>query len=124
MYNSTRHLPPEAFVEEAKGMLLRTRRSKAVGDRRFRGLFGTTPAVCSRLWFLVLPNAPEKSRPADLLWALLFLKVYACEYVNAIVAGVDEKTFRKWSWCFVKLLSEVKQVRDLYRLLYCFSKRF
>lgn len=53
---------------------------------------------------------PLSSRPVHLLWALLFLKVYGSEHTHRMIANVDEKTFRKWSWCFVHLLSDIDVV--------------
>lgn len=105
-------VPPEIFASLGNDVLRKTnQRSNSVSDRRFRGLFGTTPLVCARLWELVLENVPPAGRPKHLLWALLFLKVYAIEHVNAALVHSDEKTFRKWSWEFVQLLSFIEVVR-------------
>jgi hypothetical protein len=54
---------------------------------RFRSHFGTTP----------------------ILWALLLLKLYLPENVNAAMTGPDEKTFRKWSWLVVGLISDIEE---------------
>ena len=86
--------------------------SSIVADRRFRGMFGVSPETCASLWNMIGENAPSRSFPTHLLWALLFLKCYATEHVNSVVAGVDEKTFRKWSWTFVGLLSDMKIVSE------------
>ena len=49
---------------------------------------------------------PEGAHPAHLLLCLMFLKIYATETVLCTMAGgVEEKTFRKWSWMFVDELS-------------------
>lgn len=75
-----------------------------VAHRKFMSFFGTTPFICSMLWAFLEPleNMPNGVKPVHLLWALLFLKVYATESVHcALVGGVDEKTFRKWTWIFV-----------------------
>jgi hypothetical protein len=41
----------------------------------------------------------SSARPRHLLWALVFLKVYASEDVHCCLVGyVDAKTYRKWAW--------------------------
>lgn len=52
----------------------------------------------------------ELSTPKHLLWALLLLKRYSIESVNAALARVSEKTFRKWSHTFIWLLSNIPMV--------------
>lgn len=79
--------------------------------RRYKSLFGASPETCAYLWNLCKQNAPKNSEPKHFLWALLFLKIYATEHVNAAMVNADEGTFRKWSWTFVKVLSELKLVR-------------
>ena len=37
-----------------------------------------------------------------LLWALLFLKVYATEVVMCDMCGSDQKKFQKWTKIYVK----------------------
>eukprot|EP00171_Calliarthron_tuberculosum_P007915 IDg7915t1 len=73
--------------------------------RRFRALFGLQPNVIARVWVLLSDKVPRNAQPRHLMWALLFLKVYATEHVNRMLTGADEKPFRKWAWCFVKLIS-------------------
>jgi len=80
-------------------------------NRRFRAFFGTTPIVCSSLWGLLAVSRPPDSKPKHLLWALMFLRLYDTESVHALLAGVDEKTFRKWAWAFVRSLSKIELVR-------------
>ncbi len=58
---------------------------------------------------------PKDARPKHLLWALLFLKVYATESINSLICGADEKTCRKWSWTFVRLQSQLEVVRFILR---------
>lgn len=78
-------------------------------DRRFRSTFGTSSDVCSVLWNMLQPYTTMHQNgivPHHLLWSLMFLKEYAHETVHcAMVGGVDEKTFRKWSWLFVDAIS-------------------
>lgn len=84
--------------------------SRVVRKRRFRALFGVSPEVMAETWSLLQSSRPPKSKPKHLLWALLFLKVYATENVNSTLTGADEKTFRKWSWTFVHLISNLNSV--------------
>jgi hypothetical protein len=37
------------------------------------------------------------------------LKLYLPENVNAAMTGPDEKTFRKWSWLVVGLISDIEE---------------
>ena len=92
--------------------LMRQARDLSLADypRRFRALFGASPAVCSVVWSLASRSLPPKARPIHLLWALLFLKVYATEHANASLAGVDEKTFRKWAWALLESISNLDVV--------------
>ena len=84
--------------------------SLTMGYRRFRAYFGTSPAVCLHAWNLLADVRPNNSKPEHLLWALLLLKQYCIESVNSTLTGVTEKTFRKWSLVFIKLLSNIEVV--------------
>lgn len=82
-------------------------RHNNLGMRQFREFFGTTPAICAIIWNLLAQKEklPNKSKPMYLLFALLLLKLYGTEELIAVVSGVDNKTFRKWSWIFINLLA-------------------
>jgi len=62
-----------------------------IGIRRFRSLFGCSPIHCSTIWKLIDINHPVGAKFEHLLFALLFLKVYATEHVNHTLSGVNEK---------------------------------
>ena len=101
------HLP-SSFARCASEMMRRAQESSvAIANRRFRGLFGVSPDICAAIWNKLRMLLPRGAAPAHLLWALLFLKNYSTEHVNSVIAGVDEKTFRKWCWAFVKLISNL-----------------
>ena len=111
------------FLSCASEMLGRAPKSfTSVAYRRFRGIFGVSPETCASLWNLIGEKAPSGSVPVHLLWALLFLKSYSTEHVNSVIAGVDEKTFRKWSWTFVGLLSDLKIVSESFLIMDSFVK--
>jgi hypothetical protein len=44
------------------------------------------------------------------MWALLLLRTYNREEVLATMAGVDEKTFRKWAWKLVEKLAQLQKL--------------
>ena len=81
---------------------------------RFRATFGASPEISSEIWNMIDDEEdyelPRLAKPKHLLWGLMFLKMYCSEAVHCIIAGGDdgpvhEQTFRKWSWCFVELIS-------------------
>ncbi len=102
---------PEAFVAIGAAMLGRAPDLSVVdGSQRFRALFGTSPSVFCRFWQMFVRRRPENSKPYHMLWAIIFLKVYASEHDNAALAGLDEKTSRKCQWTFVRLIARLKMV--------------
>lgn len=78
--------------------------------RRFKSFFGVTPPVCSLIWLKIKDSAPIDSHPKHLLWCLLFLKHYSIEHIRKSILDADEKTIRKWTWIFTKLLSDLDMV--------------
>ena len=85
--------------------------------RRFRGLFGVSPKARAKVWALIESAIPSRSTPQRLLWALLFLNVYASEHAHSLIAHVDEKTFRKWAWLIVPAIAGIHAVRLLLDML-------
>lgn len=88
-----------------------TNGSIGLGYRKFRAFFGTSPLVCAVVWDKLRTQRPIKSNEEHLLWALMFLKRYNIESVNATLIGVSEKTFRKWSHIFIRLLANMPVVK-------------
>lgn len=86
------------------------RGSRETTLNRFRALFGVTPLTCAIIWNRLRTVIPEGGSPNHLLWALLFMKIYATEHVNRSLTGADEKTLRKWIWTFVELISNLSVV--------------
>lgn len=80
------------------------------GLRRFKSYFGVSPEVCSISWNMLENEIPYGGEPKHLLWALMLLKQYNTENCNAANVGVDEKTFRKWSWIFIRMLANLPVV--------------
>lgn len=81
--------------------------------RRFKSFFGVTPPVCSIIWQRIKNRAPAGSQPKHLLWCLLFLKQYGIEHTRRSILDADEKTIRKWTWIFTKLLADLDVVQLL-----------
>jgi hypothetical protein len=79
-------------------------------ERRFKEHFGIKPEMCASLWALCLPFLPVDASPMHLLWTLYFLKQYNTECVNAAFSNCDEKTFRKWCWIMIGVLSSLDLV--------------
>jgi hypothetical protein len=79
--------------------------------RQFRSLFGCSPEVVAEIWYRIAPRGGEISlrkgaEPRHLLWALLFMKVYANEDVLcSMVGGVDDKTFCFWTKYFIRIIA-------------------
>lgn len=102
---------PEAFLSVAQDIMGTSHRhSRVVEAIRFRALFGVNHQVCAALWEKIGQKLLQGACLRHLLWSLLFLKVYATEPVNRQLTGADEKTFRKWSWKFVQLVSDLEIV--------------
>eukprot|EP00733_Pompholyxophrys_punicea_P002305 Pompholyxophrys_punicea_v1_NODE_1692_length_590_cov_1.358879.p1 type:complete len:127 gc:universal NODE_1692_length_590_cov_1.358879:147-527(+) len=83
-------------------------------ERRFMSYFGVSLAMAVVIWktldeggFLQKFRRPQ---PKHLLWALMFLKVYAKETVHARMADCHENTLRAWVWKFVEAISELDVV--------------
>ena len=86
--------------------------SQEFSKRQWRSLFGVSPCVCEVLWSLLETRRKSSSKPRHLLMALHFLKCYETESNNAVLFGCTEKTFREWSWEFVKLIAKLEIVSE------------
>lgn len=86
------------------------RGSIGMGHRIFRAFFGTSPQVCEIVWDMLTTRRPPNSTPKHLLWGLMMLKQYNIESINATLVGVTEKTFRKWSLIYIRLIAHLSVV--------------
>ena len=78
----------------------------AFSDQNFREMFGIGPAVSCTLWKKCY--YPARLQPKYLLWALLFLKMYATEATLSSIAHTNCKTVRKWRWLIVGAIAAQK----------------
>ena len=89
-------------------------------ETRIRSFFGapcsTIAMVWNRIWDRLTPGEKDivckkgTRQVQYLLYALVFLKVYSSEEVHCSIVGwPSAKTFRKWSWFFIRKISELKE---------------
>jgi hypothetical protein len=54
-------------------------------------------------------NLIDNATPKHLLWGMLWMKVYSTEEVHCCIVGwPDPKTFRQWSWYFIKKIADLE----------------
>lgn len=92
--------------------------SERIFERRYRAFFGTNWRITEHLYAKCIdeyPPLPANASGIHLLWSLMHLKQYGTEAAMSSAAGVDEKTFRKWSRIFRERLAllEDSTVRPL-----------
>ena len=90
--------------------------SRILQHRQFISFFGVSATVCEKAWRMILSNCPEGFLPKHLLFGLLLLKTYGTETVCCSVAGVSEKSFRKWSWICIEALSSLNVVSSSFMI--------
>lgn len=103
-------IKPSRFIELGRAITHRAdKRCFPTELRRFLAFFGVSPSTCSLVWGKMhsLGLAP-RARPVHLLWGFLFLNLYDPEEVIAGFLGVDEQTYREWSWEMVVLIAKLK----------------
>ena len=99
------------YCFQALGLLLVGREggSQKTKDRRFRSFFGTSGLVCHKAWELLQASGSLDEYPGltwdHFLWSLSFLKCCSTETQLSALYGIDEKTYRKWVWLCVELIS-------------------
>ena len=87
-------------------------RSTQTEDVEFRATFGCHVLIVRSIYKLLYSEdlLPEGGKLEHLLWALMFLKIYAGFKDLASRAGVDEQTFKKWSWLFVLAIANLESI--------------
>ena len=85
-------------------------------SRRFKAFFGAEPDVVATIWHELFQSrwlwyaGVRGPKPVHLLWALLFLRRYGTEETMSVIAGVCEKTFRKWAWFYADGIARLDRV--------------
>jgi len=76
--------------------------------RRFRAFFGVSPSTCALAWGKLESHCfVPRAKAVHFLWALLFLNLYDTEEVIAGFLGVDEQTYREWSWYIIAAIARL-----------------
>lgn len=78
--------------------------------RRFKSFFGVNPEIIALLWGILVDFSLVRDDDDidGLLYAMMFLKIYAVEVVLcALAGGIDEKKFRDASWHYVEAIAEL-----------------
>ena len=90
--------------------------------RRFRAFFGVSPSTCALLWGRIRTHGmAPRARAVHLLWGLLFLNLYDPEEVIAGFLGVDEQTYREWSFEMVIAIARLKPYVVCFFTVFCSS---
>ena len=72
----------------------------------FAECFGAIAYVLTIVWkFLFKNSLLDDTEYVHILWGCMPLKQYSGNRVLSAVAGVNEKTFRKWAWNIVDEIS-------------------
>ena len=101
----------ELIAKETLGWPEKRKWNSKDKDRRFRSCFGASSRVVAELWNCITQQEVEEpgSELKHLLWALIFLKVYATMEIHCSIVGWPcAKSFAKWSWYFVEKLANLK----------------
>lgn len=83
--------------------------------KKWKCHYGISPVNTIRLWNRILDNEYDLCLN-HFFWGLLLIKLYQYESVASNIVGVDEKTWRKWAWYAVDIISqlEAEMVSDCY----------
>ena len=74
-------------------------------ERDFRAMFGISVGSAVFIWNLLHFDSIPKLRPKHFLWGQMTLKLYTNQTVMASIAKATRKTFRKWAYRSIRILS-------------------
>jgi len=81
--------------------------SQRLADTKCRAFFGDPANIIADIWNAIESDLLEAAaQPKNLLWGLLFMKVYAIEEVHCriiVVGWPDPQTFRRQWGCYIIL---------------------
>ena len=111
-------LDPNILADIARNMLRMEGGPKRGDDKAFRGMFGAPMTVIALLWNRIQLQPPvlrKGAHPKHILWALMFLKVYAASSVLRCLCGwPSESNHREWVWYFIERIAGLRvEVIDL-----------
>lgn len=107
LWSKLTDMDANAFVYMADEYFSLKRYSEDTVLRKYRAHFGITPKVTAILWGLIQENLRNFFQPKHLLWGLFFLKNYWTENTNVSLWKCDEKTYRKWTWHVIYIISDL-----------------
>ena len=101
-------MEPQVFLYFGLGVHEDTPSTESL--RKCVASYGATPRVCSITWnkLINLKRMPRGGKPNHLLWAFMLLKTYQSIDYLSLTTRVATKTFRKWSWLFIKAISSME----------------
>ena len=115
-------MKPSRFMELGREITHRAGNHRAFSTeyRRFRAFFGVSPSTCALLWGRIRTQGmAPRARAVHLLWGLLFLNLYDPEEVIAGFLGVDEQTYREWSYEMVVAIARLKPLVVCFFTVFC-----
>ena len=95
-------------------------------DRNFRETFGCGAHTALTTWEMLVDASflPTNGCLHHLLWALMFMKVYAKEMTMCALAGaIDPGTWRKWTWLFVRAIVSLEPLVVSFSIPYAVTCR-
>ena len=120
--------PPvaEDVLRKARQIWRRANKERAVSteEHEFRTFFGVSVEIFLTTWNLLEKKhyLPPDGTIEHMLWALMFMRVYASESVLcALAGGIDKNTFKKWTWPFIEAIEMLQlDIVSSQRLLYTY----
>lgn len=101
-------------------------RSEMTEDRNFRETFGCGAHTALTTWEMLVDASflPTNGCLHHLLWALMFMKVYAKEMTMCALAGaIDPGTWRKWTWIFIRAIVSLEPLVVSFSIPYAVTCR-
>jgi len=110
---STPSITPSLFLQYGRAFFNKSATvSKMTDEAHVLQLLESFRILCQKFASLSPLNSRRRNT-YHMLWALLKLRTYGTDLVCAFLAGVDRKTFSKWTWTVIKRLAKLSQVRLL-----------
>ena len=88
-------------------------RNNKYQKKTFKTHYGKLPSLLAIVWKAILNdgwiNKQMKRKPkvVHFLWAMNFMKQYSFENASCAWFHCDKKTWRKWTWMYVKAIARL-----------------